>query len=82
MKRTCVCVCVLTLPCWFSGGQKLIRLGPACVRGRLALARLVNVWSAPHSFTLCRSLKSSHRSNSEGFNWREKERDRERDVRN
>lgn len=50
-----------------NGGQKLTRFGPACVSGRFALARLVSVCRAPHSFTLCRSLRSSHRSSSGGL---------------
>lgn len=56
-----------TLLCACNGGQKLTRLGPACVSGMLALARLVSVCRTPHSFTLCRSLRSSHRSSSDGL---------------
>lgn len=50
-----------------NGGQKLTRLGPAWVSGRFALALLVSVCRTPHSFTLCRLLRSSHRSSSGGL---------------
>ena len=59
----------VTLLCAWIGGQKLTRFGPACVSGMLALARLVRVWRTPHSLTLCRSLRSSQRSSSDGLHW-------------
>lgn len=51
----------------------MTRLGPACVSGRLALARPNSVCRTPHSFTLCRSLRSSHRSCSDGLHCRGQE---------
>lgn len=51
----------------------MIRLGPACVSGRLALARPISVCRTPHSLTLCRSLRSSHRSCSDGLHCRGQE---------
>lgn len=57
----------LTLPWVCVGGQKLTRLGPACVSGRWALARHMRVLRTPLSFKCRRSLRSSHRFCSGGL---------------
>lgn len=57
----------LTLLWLCVGGQRLSKLGPACVSGSWALARHMRVFRTPHSFMCCRSLRSSHRFCSGGL---------------
>lgn len=59
----------VTLLCVCRGGQKLIKLGPACVSGMLALARVISVCKTLLSLMLWSSLRSSHRSRWAGLHW-------------